>query len=253
MSTDTLAVKRGMHVYAITAVCVLAGLMQLAGGLMIFNTPFNEPPPLPGQQFMTSYVIFTWGVGTVVLFATGAAVYLMRTAAIVFMGYLLAHSLATLVGRPLLLVSVLNVPFYPVLTYFTLQMFERSPAVRSRHLHRLLLLGLAAGHVTVLLRYAYAYPSLTASGVFSPVLIVAALVGCAAFYTAVLTIGPRPERAKKLFLFAAVFTALQLRWWSYRWSLSAPFWLEVPVASYGFWLARRWSRQRRAPAPTPDP
>lgn len=246
MSTDTLALKRGANVYAIAAVCVITALMQLAAGLMVFKGAPSQPSSLPGQQFMTHYVVFSWGISTLLIFVAGVAVYLMRTAALAFMGYLLAHSLSRLVGQPVPLATVLGVPFYPVLIYFTIRMFEQSPAVRSSRLQltTLLFVGMVAGHLTVLLRNVYAYPTLAAAGALSPVLVLAALVGCVAFYTAALTLTSRPERARKLFLFAALFTGLQLPAWGYRWGFAAPFWLEVPIALFGFALARQWSAWR---------
>lgn len=246
MSTDSSAPNRGMAAYVITVICVVSALMQLAAGLIALKEAPESPPLLPGQQVMAAYIILSLGIGIVAHLAAGAAVFRLRTEALACMGYLLTPSLSKLIGAPLVPVTVLNVLFYLVLIYFTIRLFERSPALRaSVRSDRLLLctmvlLGLAAGHLIVLIRYSFAYPTLVRIGVLAPILVLAGLAGCVAFYAAVLTIRSRPERAKKLFLFAAVVTALQLPTWVHRWSMAAPFWLEVPIALFGFVLARRW-------------
>jgi hypothetical protein len=246
MTTDTLAFKRGMNVYAITAICVVVALMQLTAGLMVLNRAPDGMAAAPGQQFILGFVVLSWAISTLLLLVTGAAVYLMRTEALAIMAYLLVHNVAKLVGGPFLLVGVLDLPFYPILMYFTIRMFERSaalPPARANRLHlfTMVLFGLAAGHLAELICNAWAYHILVSIGSLSPILALAALAGCIAFYTAVVTITSRPERTRKLFLFAALFTGLLLPACDLRWGVVAPLWLEVPMALFGFWLARRWS------------
>ncbi|WP_198120435.1 hypothetical protein [Massilia rhizosphaerae] len=256
MSTESPALKRDLAAYIISAICWLSALMLLAAGLMVLNDAPAVPPLNTIAGITTAYVLLLWGVTCVVQVATGCAVFLMRTEALAGMGYLLTNSLSELFGRPNVPVTFFDALYYLALIYFTVRLFERSPRRRSpvqsdrRHLYRMLLLGLAANHLTVLIRYSYAYPELARSGALPPILVLAALVGCGAFYAAILTIRSHPERAKKLFLFAALFTALQLPEWGYRWSMATPFWLEVPIALFGFALARHWCK---AGNPIPHP
>jgi hypothetical protein len=102
----------------------------------------------------------------------------------------------------------------------------------------MLLVGLAAGHLTVLINKVQAYPMLVPTGSVSPLLPLAALIGCGAFYAAVLMMQSRPDRARKFFLFAALAMGLSIPAWSYRYGLSTPFWLGVPIAVLGFGLTR---------------
>jgi hypothetical protein len=176
--------------------------------------------------------------------AAGFAVYLMRIEALACMGCLLARLLARMVNTPVQLVTMLDLLFLLVLIYFMMRLFEQSSTLGARarqgwrHPFAMMLVGLAAGHLTVLISNLQAYPMLVSNGSVSPLLALAALVGCGAFYAAVLMMHSRPGRAKNLFLFAALAMGLSLPAWSYRYGFSTPFWSGVPVALLGFGLAR---------------
>ena len=256
MSTESPALKRDLAAYVISAICWLSALNVLASGVMILKDAPEGPPLNTVAGMTTAYVLLLWGVSCVVQLATGCAAFLMRTEALAGMGYLITNSLSKALDWPNAHVAFFDALYYLALIYFTARLFERSPTRRSpvqsdrRHLYTMLLLGLAAGHLTVLIRYSHAYPDLARSGSLPPILVLAGLIGCGAFYTAILTIRSQPERAKKLFLFAALFTALQLPGWHFKWAISAPFWLEVPIALFGFALARHWCK---AGNPIPHP
>lgn len=84
---------------------------------------------------------------------------------------------------------------------------------------------------------------LVSNGSVAPVLALAALIGCGALYAAVLMVHWRPARAKTTFLVAALAIGLSLPGWGVRYGFSAPFWLGLPLAVLGWWLARRTERR----------
>jgi hypothetical protein len=103
----------------------------------------------------------------------------------------------------------------------------------------MLLLGAVAGHLTVLLGNLSAYWMLLGNGGISFFAALLALSGCVALYVAVLMLHSRPQRAKKLFLIAALGLGMSFFAWGLPYGFSAPFWLGVALASIGFWLAPR--------------
>jgi hypothetical protein len=214
--------KRGMSAVVIASICLMSALLQFVAALLLFEDD-------SGMRMIPAL-----GLSIVLNLATGIAVYLIRIEALACLGCLLARRLALAVGSPIEAIAVLDLLFLLVLLYFTMRLFRQSSARRFT----MVLIGLTLGHLSILLTNLQFYFALVSTGSQSPLAALAALLGCGALYVGVLAMRSRPERARKFFLSAAFAMGLTLPTWESRHGISAPFWLGVPVALFGFGLTR---------------
>lgn len=253
MPHDPTIIERGKAVHIIAAIFILIGLMQVFAGIKLLYQADALAWSATADILTRTRVLAPLGLAASINLATGFAVYMMRVEAMACLGYLLASRLAFAVGKPLLPLTLPDLSLLLGLTYFTMRLFDRSSTFGAkgrpgwRHPLVLLLLGLAAGHLTVLVGNLRAYPMLVSNGSVSPLLALATLIGCGAFYAAVLMTRSRPERAQKLFLLAVLGMGLSLPAWSYRYPFSSPFWSGALIALFGFGLARRWKAMAGSP------
>lgn len=225
-----IGIRRNASAIIIASVCVLTAPMQLLAGFTILDTPEGSLLLSTADSFLYLRIFLPFGFAVLLNLAAGVAVYLMRIEALAVVGCLLARRLAAAVGSPVQLITVLDVSILLVLLYFTMRLFRPASARRFT----MLLTGLTAGHLTVLLTQLPAYLMLVSTGSKPPLAVLAALAGCAGLYAAVLAMPSRPALARKLFLFAAFAMGLTLPAWSLRYGFSAPFWLGLPLALFGF-------------------
>jgi hypothetical protein len=214
--------RQGVSAVIIASICLMSALLQFAAALLLFEDDLGRRMMLP------------LGLSVLLNLATGIAVYLIRIEALACLGCLLARRLALAVGSPIQTVAVLDLLFVLILLYFTMRLFRPSSTRRFT----MLLIGLTLGQLSILLTNLQFHFALVSTGSKSPLVVLAALIGCGALYVAVLAMRSRPERARKFFLFAAIAMGLTLPAWGLRYGFSAPFWLGVPVALFGFGLTR---------------
>lgn len=245
MSVVSPVPQRGTAVYVLATMCLVIMLVYLAGNLLVLAAPAPSAMLAQADTAMRVRILAPIVIFACMYLAAGVAVYMVRTEALAFMGCLLARQVGRMIQAPVQLTGALDVLLVLALVFFMMRLFQRAPALRargqsgSRHLLAMLLVGLAAGQLTVLVNYLQSYPALVANGSISPLAALAALTGCAAMYAAVAMMRARPERAKKFFLFAAVAAALALPAWRSPYGLSTPFWLCVPIALFGCVLCRQ--------------
>lgn len=230
MTNSPAVLQRSASASIIASVCVLIALMQLVAGFIILNTPEGSILLSTADSFLAMRIFLPLGFAVFLNLATGAAVYLLRVEALLCFGCLLARLLAMLFHRPAQLFTVLDLCFLLVLLYFTMRLFRQS----SAHRFTMLFIGLTVGHLTVLATSLPAYLRLVSMGSQPPLVVLAALLGCGILYGAVLAMQSRPQFARKLFLCSALATGLTLPAWGARYEFSAPFWLGVPLALFGF-------------------
>jgi hypothetical protein len=224
------APKRNASAGILASICLLTALMQLVAGMTILNEPEGRILLSTAGSGMVARILLPLGLAVCLNLAAGVTVYLMRIEALACLGCLLARRLALAVGSPLQLISVLDLLLLFVLLYFAMRLFQPSSARR----YTMLLIGLTLGHLSILLTSLPAFLMLVSSGSQRPFVVLAALLGCLSLYVAVPAMRSRPQRAGKLFLFAALAMGLTLPAWSLRYGFSAPFWLGVPIALFGF-------------------
>jgi hypothetical protein len=218
--------KRGMSAVVIASICLMSALLQFVAALLLFEDSM-------GRRMLPSL-----GLSVVLYLATGIAVYLVRIEALACLACLLARRLAVAVGSPIQTIPVLDLLFLLALLYFTMRLFQR-PAARR---FTMVLIGLTLGHLSILLPNMRFYPVMVSTGYKAPLVVLVALAGCAALYAAVLAMRSRPALARRGFLFSALAIGLTLPAWGLQRGFTAPFWLGVPVALFGFGVVRQMNR-----------
>ncbi len=236
---------RRLGAYVIASACILTALFQIAAALILLNQAEISAALSVGDDAMRIRIFLPLCVAICMNLAAGIFVYHMRIEALACMGYLLIQLFARMFGKPPVQpLTFLDLSILIVTIYFTIRLFRHSSAPRPetqsiwKHPVGMLLIGLAGGHLTVIGLNWQAYPALISMGAVSPQTALAAFIGCVAFYTAILILQVRIAIAKKLFLLGAVAMGMSLPAWKIAYGLSAPFWIGVPVALFGFGLAR---------------
>lgn len=232
MSNDSSSMsRRPRAAYIIALVCLVTALLQLAAGVVIFKTLSASESVSPGLSFLPLAISVVLNLGA------ACAVYLMRVEALACLACLLARLLARMFGHSIQLETMLDLALLVALIYFTLRLFKVGTGWRP--LLVMLLLGAVAGHLTVLIGNLPAYWMLVGTGSVSFFAALLTLISCVALYVAVLMLHAHPQRAKKLFLIAALGSGMSLSAWDLQYVFSAPLWLGVALALIGFFVESR--------------
>jgi hypothetical protein len=236
--------ERSKFVSALAAACVLTAFLQVAAGLFTVNQYAQSGLLENAGRIIGMPVLLAIGIGASLNLGAGVALYLMRIEALAFLGCSLARRCQTMAGHPVQLMTVIDLGIHVAVVWFSIRLFVRSSPDRVtgapawRPPLAMLLTGLAAGHLIVLVSEWNAFRLLLPTGSVPPLVALAGLGGSALLYAGASMIHWRPKRAGQLLLLAAIALGLSIPGWRSLSILSAPFWLGVPIAVFGFGVTR---------------
>lgn len=247
MTNDTVLPKRGVACYLLASIYVLIALMQVLAGVVMYKHHGAGDFLSNAGVDVRVRVIAPLVVAIVLHLAAACAVYLLRVEALAFLGYLLEKMLQSTIYLPFQATRAADIVIMSGLVFFTVRLFEKSPGLHAesgavlRRPRTMLLIGLVAGQLVGLINTSPSYFTLVSTGSVSVAAMCSALIGCAALYIALSMMRSCPQRAKTVFLFAAMAMGVSLPGWPSRFGFAIPFRLGVPIALAGFALARRAS------------
>lgn len=120
--------------YVIALTCILTALFQIAATWILINQPETSAVLSAGDDAMRIRLFLPLCIAICMNLAAGVLVYLMRIEALACMGYLLIQLFARMLGKPPVQpVTLLDLSFLLVMTYFTIRLFRGQVLSAPKH------------------------------------------------------------------------------------------------------------------------